>query len=71
MKLVRRVWPGPNPELEIGRFLTEQSAFRHVPRFAGAIEYEESNGTRSTLAVLHEQVFHRADGWQHALADLD
>ena len=71
MKIVRRLWPGPNPELEIGRFLTEQTDFRHVPRLAGAIEYEEPTGMRSTVAVLHEQVFHRADGWQHALADLD
>ena len=71
LKLVRRLWPGANPELEIGRFLTDQANFRNVPRFAGAIEYHAADGDRATLAVLHEQVFHRADGWQHALTDLE
>jgi maltose alpha-D-glucosyltransferase/alpha-amylase len=71
LKLIRRLWPGVNPELEIGRFLTEQASFRHVPRLAGAIEYQTSDGGTATLAVLHEQVFHRADGWQHAITDLE
>jgi maltose alpha-D-glucosyltransferase/alpha-amylase len=71
LKIVRRLWPGLNPELEIGRFLTEQTQFRNVPRLAGAIEYHDVGGVVSTLAVLHEQVFHRADGWRHALTDLE
>jgi maltose alpha-D-glucosyltransferase/alpha-amylase len=71
LKLVRHLWHGINPELEIGRFLTEQTQFRNVPRLAGAIEYHEAGGGVSTLAVLHEQVFHRADGWRHALTDLE
>ena len=39
LKLFRRLEPGINPDLEIGRFLTEQTGFRHTPPVAGALEY--------------------------------
>ena len=35
LKLFRKLEPGINPDLEIGRFLTEQTDFRHIPRVAG------------------------------------
>jgi maltose alpha-D-glucosyltransferase/alpha-amylase len=37
LKLFRRLEPGPNPELEIGRFLTERG-FTRTPALAGALE---------------------------------
>jgi maltose alpha-D-glucosyltransferase / alpha-amylase len=67
MKLIRRVEPGPNPELEISYHLTERVQFPRAPRLAGAIEYEEQGGTRSTLAVLHGLVHYQATGWEQAL----
>src|SRR5665213_1004269 len=39
LKLFRRPEPGVNPDLEIGRFLTERSWFDHIPRLAGGVEY--------------------------------
>ena len=38
-KLFRKLEEGVNPELEIGRFLTEKTQFKNTPLFAGAIEY--------------------------------
>ena len=38
LKLFRKLEAGVNPDLEIGRFLTEQTDFRHIPRVAGALE---------------------------------
>jgi maltose alpha-D-glucosyltransferase / alpha-amylase len=67
MKLIRRVEPGPNPELEISYHLTERVQFTRAPRLAGAIEYEEHGGTRSTLAVLHGFVHYQTTGWEQAL----
>ena len=40
MKLYRRVEPGINPELEIGRTLTARN-FRHSPSLVGALEYHQ------------------------------
>jgi maltose alpha-D-glucosyltransferase/alpha-amylase len=71
MKIVRRVWHGVNPELELGRFLTEDVHFPRVPKLAGGIEYFDASGRLSTLAVLHTAVEHQTDGWRHALSDLE
>src|SRR5262249_48946724 len=39
LKLFRRPGEGTNPDLEIGRFLTDRTAFRQVPLVAGSLEY--------------------------------
>jgi maltose alpha-D-glucosyltransferase / alpha-amylase len=71
MKVVRRLWPGVNPELELGRFLTEDVGFTRAPALAGMIEYRANSGEASTAAVLHALVPHQMDGWRHALAELE
>jgi maltose alpha-D-glucosyltransferase/alpha-amylase len=63
MKLFRKVEPGPNPDWEIGRFLTEQTDFRRVPPLAGAIEYVREGSESITLAMLQGMVENEGDGW--------
>ncbi|MEX2224624.1 MAG: hypothetical protein WEG40_22800 [Candidatus Rokuibacteriota bacterium] len=69
LKSLRRPQPGLNPDLEITRFLTSRTAFRHVPRLAGWMEYE-SAGETATLAVLQEFVPNAGDGWTHVVSTL-
>src|ERR671921_2363069 len=52
LKIYRRLQPGVNPELEIGRFLTEVARFPNIVPVAGAAEYRGSDGTIYTLALL-------------------
>ena len=52
LKVFRQVEEGPNPELEIARFLMDKTTFRHIPPLAGAVEYHRSWGEPMTLAVL-------------------
>ncbi len=70
MKLFRRLEPGLNPEIEIGRFLTERTHFDRIPRTAGSIEYQPPGSEPISMAVLQEMVTSQADGWQHALEEL-
>src|SRR5688572_2707342 len=51
VKHFRRLTEGVNPELEITRFLTEQARFPHTPPLGGALEYEATDGGRTTIAV--------------------
>ena len=44
LKLFRRVADGVNPDLELGRFLTERTSFPHIARVAGALEYHRDTG---------------------------
>jgi maltose alpha-D-glucosyltransferase/alpha-amylase len=72
MKLFRKVEPGENPDLEIGRFLTERARFPHVPALCGALEYRGpgEDDEPATVAVLHQLVPNEGDAWNHALGSL-
>jgi trehalose synthase-fused probable maltokinase len=70
LKIFRRVQEGVNPELEVGRFLTERAHFKHVAPLGGWIEYRTSSGTPMTLGVLQGFVPNQGDAWQYTLASL-
>ncbi|MGH8228736.1 MAG: putative maltokinase, partial [Steroidobacteraceae bacterium] len=63
LKAVRRIEPGINPELEMGRFLTQTAHFTHVVPLAGALEYLASDAAPATLALLQAFVPNQGDGW--------
>jgi maltose alpha-D-glucosyltransferase/alpha-amylase len=67
LKLFRKLEPGVNPELEIGRFLTEQTDVRHVPRVAGAFEVRDRRHEPMTLGILQEFVPNEGDAWSYTL----
>ena len=71
LKGYRRVRPGVNPELEVGRFLTEVARFRNCVPLAGALEYTGTDGTSFTLALLQGYVANQGDGWTYTLDHLE
>jgi maltose alpha-D-glucosyltransferase/alpha-amylase len=70
MKLFRRQQSGPNPDCEIGQYLTEKVHFDGVPPFAGVIEYVRNGGEPATLAMLQGLVANQGDGWTLSLEEL-
>lgn len=71
MKLFRRQQMGPNPDTEIGRFLTEKTEFRNIAAFGGSIEYSPKESASATLAMLQAAVPNEGDGWEWTLEELD
>ncbi|HYG54473.1 MAG TPA: maltose alpha-D-glucosyltransferase [Burkholderiales bacterium] len=71
LKCYRRVRPGVNPELEMGRFLTEVARFPNCVPVAGAIEYTRGEGEPATLALLQRYVPNQGDGWEYTLGYLE
>ena len=71
LKLFRRVADGVNPDLELGRFLTERTSFPHIARVAGALEYRSDTGEPTTVGILHGFVPNRGDAWGYTLEALD
>jgi maltose alpha-D-glucosyltransferase / alpha-amylase len=71
LKMFRRVGEGENPDLEIGRFLTEQKRLACAPKLAGALKYRDKSGDRFTLAVLHEYVPNQGDAWVYTLDEIN
>ena len=70
LKLFRRLQPGPNPDCEIGKHLTEQAGFLGVPPFAGEIQYLPVDGEAYTMAMLQGLVANQGDGWTLMLEEL-
>ena len=66
LKLFRRPTEGVNPDLELGRFLTERG-FDHSPPVAGAVEYRKDRQEPVTLAILHGFVPNEGDAWEYTL----
>ncbi len=71
LKLFRRLEQGRNPDLEIGRFLTERTSFANAAPVAGALELHGLGREPRTLAILHRFVNNEGDAWSYALDALD
>jgi trehalose synthase-fused probable maltokinase len=69
-KLFRRLQPGVNPDLEIGRFLTEKTSFRAAPPMVGGISYYDADGGETSIALLQVFVPSSGDAWTATLAEL-
>ncbi|HEV2446081.1 MAG TPA: maltose alpha-D-glucosyltransferase [Candidatus Sulfopaludibacter sp.] len=70
LKLFRRLQPGENPDVEIGRFLTEVARFPRIPAFLGDISICPEGGQRTTIAMLQSLAANQGDGWQWFLDQL-
>jgi maltose alpha-D-glucosyltransferase/alpha-amylase len=70
-KLFRKAEQGINPDLEITRFLFEKTTFRHIPPYAGALEYRRSGEAPMTIALLQDYVPNQGDAWQFSKNVLD
>jgi maltose alpha-D-glucosyltransferase/alpha-amylase len=70
LKLFRRLEGGENPDVEIGRFLTEVARFGRIAPFLGEISITPVNGEKTTVAMLQGLVANRGDGWAWFLAEL-
>jgi maltose alpha-D-glucosyltransferase/alpha-amylase len=70
LKLFRRLEKGPNPDFEIGRYLTETGRLDAIPALMGAIEYGDGKPERITLAMMQELVTNQGDGWKMTLDEL-
>ena len=69
MKLFRRIEPGPNPDVEIGRFLLVRG-FTRVPPLVGTIDYTRTGEEPASVFMLQEFVHNEGNGWQVTIDEL-
>jgi maltose alpha-D-glucosyltransferase / alpha-amylase len=70
LKVFRKLEVGENPEIELSRYLLEETEFRSLPALAGWMTYEGEAG-ESALAGLFEFVSGGRDAWEYTLQALD
>ncbi len=71
LKGYRRLQLGANPEVEVGRFLTEQAPIQHIAPVAGSIEFHSADGQTLTLALLQAYVENQGTAWNYAVDYLE
>jgi maltose alpha-D-glucosyltransferase/alpha-amylase len=69
LKLFRKLEAGVNPDIEIGRQLTNQG-FANSPAVLGMLEYETALGLRYAAGILQQFVPNEGDAWKYTLASL-
>ncbi|HYC49293.1 MAG TPA: putative maltokinase, partial [Burkholderiales bacterium] len=67
LKAYRRIRRGVNPEVEIGRYLTEVAEFPNCVPLAGVLEHVDETGALSSLAILQGYVRNQGDAWTYTL----
>src|SRR5260221_361904 len=70
LKAYRHLRLGINPEVEVGRFLTEASPFPHIAPIAGVVEYVEEGAEPVALGLLQKFVENQGDLWTQTLEHL-
>jgi maltose alpha-D-glucosyltransferase/alpha-amylase len=70
LKAYRKISAGTNPEVEMGRYLTDAVGYRHCVPVAGSVEFHETDGTVWTLALLQAQLLNQGDAWTFTVEQL-
>ncbi|MCL5279826.1 MAG: maltose alpha-D-glucosyltransferase [Planctomycetes bacterium] len=70
LKFYRRIEEGINPDLELSRYLTEETSFANLPAYAGAIGWQRERSSPVTIALLLQFVPNQRDAWSFALDNL-
>ncbi len=66
LKLFRKYERGPNPDVELTRFLSETQGFSQVPAYLGALQLTEPAGD-AVIALLSDFTAHQGDAWSFTL----
>jgi maltose alpha-D-glucosyltransferase/alpha-amylase len=69
LKGYRKTHAGPQPELEIARFL-DAVGYQNTPALLGYVEYERPDGEPMAVCILQRFVEARGDGWSVTLDEL-
>jgi maltose alpha-D-glucosyltransferase/alpha-amylase len=66
LKLFRKLDEGVNPDLEVGKYLTEETNFTNIPAFCGAIEFQQNDHSMITLGILYPFIQSVGNAWTYS-----
>jgi maltose alpha-D-glucosyltransferase/alpha-amylase len=69
LKLIRRIMPGVNPEVEMVRYLTE-NAYPNTPPLLGEVQNIRSDGSSYSMYVVQKFIPNQGDAWTYTLDHL-
>ena len=69
IKLIRHIFPGIHPEVEMTRYLTG-AGYGHTAPLLGEVAHTDPNGRRSTLIIVQGAIRNQGDAWNWMLTNL-
>jgi maltose alpha-D-glucosyltransferase/alpha-amylase len=70
VRIYRKLEAGPNPEIEMGRVLTDVAGFANTPALLGSVELVDGN-SKSAVGAVHAFVANQGDAWNVTASHLD
>lgn len=70
LKIYRKLFRDANPDYELTHFLSEQTAFKNSPRFAGSITWERPNSYEVTIGLMQGKIENKGDAWEWMLDEV-
>jgi len=71
MKVFRRLEEGINPELEMGRYLTQEARYPNVPPVCADFELRRRGQAPAAFGIVQEFVDNQGDAWRFSLEAMD
>jgi maltose alpha-D-glucosyltransferase/alpha-amylase len=66
MKLFRKLDAGVNPDIEVGKFLTDRAHYANTPALAGWTDYAMGGSTPVNLTMLQAFAPNQGDAWEYS-----
>lgn len=67
LKIYRKLFRDTNPDLEITRYLSEESSFTNSPIYAGSITWKREGYFDVSLGLMQQKVENQGDAWNYFL----
>ncbi|MEM9889034.1 MAG: putative maltokinase, partial [Bacteroidota bacterium] len=70
LKIYRKLEYGLNPDLEVVRFLSEQTSFENAPQYGGSLLFLAEGKRPIIIGLIQNKIINRGDAWETILEDL-
>ncbi|OEK04074.1 hypothetical protein [Roseivirga misakiensis] len=66
-KMYRRLFQDANPDLELTKFLSDESEFKNSPAYGGSVSWIKNQYATLSLGIMQEKVENKGEAWNHTL----
>lgn len=66
-KVYRRLFQDDNPDLELTKFLSDDSDFKNSPKYGGSISWIKNQYATLSIGIMQEKVENIGEAWNHTL----
>jgi len=67
LKIYRRLFRDPNPDLEMVYFLSEKHGYKNAPHYAGSITWKREGTYEVSIGLMQEKIENDGDAWNWLL----